>query len=523
MNDQLAKTVIQHALDAGVREFCIAAGKRNAPLVFLLSKIRDIKIYYWPEERSAGYFALGRIRATRRPVVVITTSGTAVGNLLPAAMEAYYTQLPILLLTADRPRRQRGTGAPQCAEQVGIFSHYVDFAQDIALEEECQLADWNLQGPAHLNVCFEEPEEDKLSQDFSFSMDQPAFIKTKTTSKNRSELENFIHNVKNPVVVVGALNIEDRENVARFLSLLKAPIYAEAISGIREDPRLTDLRICSDQLFKNAAQANYPIDGVLRIGSIPTCRIWRDLEELAGKIRVCSISHLPFSGLSWNGGIYDSLKDFFSDISYLPIEKKYACEKWLTHEKKLIANLKEIYQEEPQAEISLIHYLSKLIPETSLVYLGNSLPIREWDQAATWQQKNLKVEASRGLCGIDGQIATFLGLCTPEQQNWAIIGDLTALYDLVAPWIYPQLAPMDINLVIINNGGGQIFSRMFSNPAFLNLHDVTFQPLAELWKWHYEKWETIPTQLQSRKGARLIEIQPNDEATKRALQKIRKL
>ena len=522
MNNQLAKDVIQQALDVGVREFCVAAGKRNAPLIYGLANLSHVKIYYWPEERSAAFFALGRVRATGLPVAVITTSGTAVGNLLPATMEAFYTQLPLLLITADRPRRQRGTGAPQCAEQVGIFSHYVDLIQDIAADEPWNLNNWTLQAPAHLNVCFEEPEEESLKNDReTFDFNPPAIKKLLASEESLQELELFLEHVNYPLVIVGALNPADQEKVAEFLLRLKAPVYAEAISGLREDSRLVNVRVVSDHFWKNSTDADYPIDGILRIGSIPTCRIWRDLEEKGGQINVCSISQLPFSGLSWNKKVLN-LERVLIQLKNFSCKRHFSCEKWIEQEKIFGQHLTHLFVEEPQAEISLMHHLSQLIPQGSLIYLGNSLPIREWDQAASWRSKNLQVKASRGLCGIDGQIATFLGLCTPLQENWAIIGDLTALYDLVAPWVFQQLPEMDINLVIINNGGGQIFSHMFSNPIFLNPHDLQFKPLADLWKWHYEKWEEIPTYLPKVKGGRIIEILPNTEASKRFLQKIKK-
>lgn len=525
MNNQLAKNVIQYAINRGVKEFCLAAGKRNAPLVYALDNNPEIKVYYWPEERSAAFFALGRIRATGRPVAVITTSGTAVGNLLPAAMEAYYTHLPLLLMTVDRPRRQRGTGAPQCAEQVGIFSYYARFMQDIAQDEECYLYKWALQGPAHLNICFEEPEEEECQEIYDCTFQFPSHLLNEKQSGywDLGDFTNFIETVNFPLVLVGALKEVERESVVQFLLRLKAPIYLEGASGLREDPRLAHWRINIDRTWRNSMKAQYPIDGILRIGSIPTCRIWRDLEEKKGSMQVCSISDLPFSGLSWTDSICVPFQDFFEEIQSLSFTRHYPCEGWLKDERILEHQLIEIYHDEPHAEVSLIHDLSKLIPSRSLVYLGNSLPIREWDQAATWEPKYFDVAVSRGLCGIDGQISTFLGLSKPEQENWAIIGDLTALYDMVAPWILNQLPDLNVNLVIINNAGGQIFSRMFSNPAFINHHALQFGPLADFWKWHYEKWERVPENLRQVKGGRLIEIIPDPHATERALKRMKKL
>ena len=154
MNTLLARKVLEEVKRVGVSEICVCPGARNAPFV---TSLEDFKLYYWFEERSAAFFALGRSRALELPVAIITTSGTAAAELLPATMEAYYSGVSLLCITADRPKRFRGTGAPQSAEQVGLFGKYALFSQDLTQTEHCNLSEWNLTGPAHLNVCFEEP------------------------------------------------------------------------------------------------------------------------------------------------------------------------------------------------------------------------------------------------------------------------------------------------------------------------------------------------------------------------------
>jgi 2-succinyl-5-enolpyruvyl-6-hydroxy-3-cyclohexene-1-carboxylate synthase len=156
MNKQLAEQILAEASRFGVMEYCVCPGARNVPFVSILTQSTH-KTYYWYEERSAAFFAIGRARRTQKPVGIIVTSGTAAGELLPATMEAYYSGVPLLLITADRPRRYRGSGAPQCADQVNLFGKYASFNVDLASDELCNLSTWNLVSPAHINVCFEEP------------------------------------------------------------------------------------------------------------------------------------------------------------------------------------------------------------------------------------------------------------------------------------------------------------------------------------------------------------------------------
>jgi len=118
-NVDVARRLIGEVRALGVDDFCVCSGSRNAPLIAVMDRA-----YSFVDERSAGFFAVGRAKRDHKPVAVITTSGTAVAELLPAAVEAYYSGLPLVLITADRPARYRGTGAPQAIEQESIFGVY---------------------------------------------------------------------------------------------------------------------------------------------------------------------------------------------------------------------------------------------------------------------------------------------------------------------------------------------------------------------------------------------------------------
>lgn len=144
-NVSSATRLIDAVRSAGVSEFCVCAGSRNAPLLAVLGT-SDARLFSFVDERSAAFFALGRIKLHGSPVAVVTTSGTAVAEMLPAAIEAYYSGLPLVLISADRPARFRGTGAPQAIEQLGLFGVYAETA----------LEGWSRVRPLHLNVEFEE-------------------------------------------------------------------------------------------------------------------------------------------------------------------------------------------------------------------------------------------------------------------------------------------------------------------------------------------------------------------------------
>lgn len=516
-NSLLAKKVLEKVISQGISEFCLCAGSRNAPLVYPLIQCPEVKVYNWPEERSAAFFALGRIKATGHPAAIVTTSGTAAAEVLPAAIEAHYTGLPLVIITADRPRRFRGTGAPQSVEQVGLYTCYAHAMLDIAECEEISLTSWDRRGPLHLNICFEEPND----HDSRTTYLEPSFCPYSAPSPAFSpdpRYEEFIKKTRYPLVVVGSLHPSQKESAIQYLLQLGAPVYAEGISGIREDRRLEDLRITwMDNIWVDSARFGYPIDGILRIGGVPTIRLWRDIEH--NKVPVCSISDVPFSGLSCADVIVTHLNAFFARGASR--ESHYTFAAWKEFDRTAQKRLQELFLEEPSAEQSLVNALTKKIPARSKVYLGNSLPIREWDLAATYHESYFQMSCSRGANGIDGQISTFLGFATPEQDNWALLGDLTVLYDLAAPWITEQLPFQSLNIALINNGGGCIFKRMYSHPAFYNSHSLSFKPFADFWNWNYEKWDAIPSSISYSQRARLIEIIPSMESTERFHKKLK--
>ncbi|HVG23955.1 MAG TPA: thiamine pyrophosphate-binding protein [Thermoanaerobaculia bacterium] len=439
-----ASRLIDAVRALGVDEFCVCAGSRNAPLLVVLGA-SDARLFSFVDERSAAFFALGRIKLHGQPVAVVTTSGTAVAELLPATVEAYYSGLPLVLITADRPARFRGTAAPQSIEQVGIFGIYAE------------TSDWSRRRPLHLNLELEESWSAAVPPPLSDIAAQPhraarAFTKPAALPPH-----------SRPLILLGALAAHHREAVKQKLH---APVYAEPLSGLREDPDLP--LIPFDRLI---AKLDY--DVVIRIGNVPTLRFWRDLETL--DVPVLHFSDLPFPGVT-RGEVHpiESLPHLHgASIDAGDYAERFAA----------------ILDDEPESELAMIRKLSHELPQNARVYLGNSLPIREWDLAATREPRGFVYEANRGANGIDGQLSTFLGWCAPDAHNIALVGDLTAIYDLGAPWIAPQLdAPFRI--VIINNGGGRIFGRVGAlrsvDPQLRariieNEHSFSFEHFAKMW------------------------------------------
>ncbi len=508
-NMKLSAEVINMLLKTGVREFCICAGARNSPLIETFYRNPFIKIYHFFEERSAAFFALGRIASTRRPVAVVTTSGTAVAEVLPAAIEATYSSLPLIIISADRPKTYRGTGSPQTIEQVGLFSYYIEACFDLDEENtHFSLRGLSWRKPIHVNICFTEPLIDHEAIELFPPVTEERVKFPETFPLNMvDEIQKFCTEYR-PVVILSTLPEKSKDPVMTFLKNLRAPIYAEGISGIKNNPALKELFIQSGEMMVNHLLDNKICTAVLRIGGVPTCRTWRDLEDKRKDLPVLSIGFNHYTGISREVTHYTDIDDLgrveVSPIAIDPTE-------YQNKDKKNRLELVRLFEKYPRSEPSLIYALSKLMHEKR-VYLGNSLPVRMWDLAADESVIPKNIVGNRGANGIDGQLSTFLGWCQKGESNWAIVGDLTAMYDLPSLWITNQLDPKDINIIVINNKGGMIFKRIFGKNIFLNRHQIGFKHWADMWGWKYENWEQIPTSV-SLENQRIVEINPEEEQT----------
>lgn len=514
MNIALARKILENLRMLGVRDVLLCAGARNSPLVLLLEKSKGFRVFHFFEERAAGFFALGRSQRDRTPVAVITTSGTAVAELLPAAVEATYTQTPLIFVTADRPRSYRGTGAPQSIDQVGIFSHYVETCVDIAsTDEKMDFAMWTRLAPLQINVCFDEPLIDAEILELDFSAEPPPLMKP------MPGLQPTLARVADqPLVIAGPMSLAEAEEIRPTLENLGAPIYAEGLSNLRGFPSLQNLFLKSGDKIVRELFVKGKCLSVIRIGGIPTLRFWRDLEESFQKVPVVSLSNSDFTGLS--RGVKHTVG--FHNKHLLKAEWTKDCRAEIFQlDQEKHSTLQSLLRKYPRSEMTLIQDLDSKMKNQS-VYLGNSLPIREWDLVSSFANGPSRQMGNRGANGIDGQVSSFLGSARTSSENWAIVGDLTAMYDLASLWVTPQLEDMNLRLVVVNNQGGQIFKNMFEKDIFLNRHQTEFSHWAQMWKWDYQKWPEVPKSTDLPKHV-IIELTPDAEQTQKFWQEYKSL
>ncbi|MGB2403464.1 MAG: 2-succinyl-5-enolpyruvyl-6-hydroxy-3-cyclohexene-1-carboxylic-acid synthase [Akkermansiaceae bacterium] len=517
--------VIGACIAAGVHEYVVCAGARNLGLVVALAdhaetaELADVRLFSHFEERAAGFFALGRSVQTGAPCAVITTSGTAVAELLPAVIEAHYQRRPLLVITADRPQHFRGTGAPQAIEQVDLFGGYVESCEDFGWQDELTiLQGWSGSAPWQLNLCLDDfgsLNEGDLARQLKCSKVRLGDIGEPMANVDMlPALQCIKDGWQGLVIILGGLEAIDREEVWHFLKELGAPVLADSTSGLREMLGALAL-VDGDRLLKQKPPAH-----VLRIGEVPTGRFWRDLENLP-QVNVVSISRTGFAGLARpsrviTGDISRCIRAL-GEVMHLGDAMDY-----LKANASKQGRVSELLESLPESEPGMIRTLSVMATMGNSLYLGNSLPIREWNDFAQREVPYESVRANRGANGIDGQIATWLGASADEQDAWGVFGDLTALYDLAAPALLGQVECRGRMLVVINNGGGKIFERLpvmkqvqdRVSQIITNSHEYTFQPLAAMWDMHYTRvlgMEGFDVEPQDK--TTLVEVVPNARQT----------
>lgn len=497
----------------------LCPGARNAPLVLALERTEGLELYYHPDERSAAFFALGRTMAFSEPCAVLTTSGTAVAECLPAVIEAHYQGRPLVILSADRPAEYRESGAPQAIMQEGIFQNYADYGKDYFPGSKV-LREWAGDGPLHLNIPL--PEAFSAEDITALPLEQLTGFQRRKEPFNGAAVVEFLREkvFSGIIVMLGGLRPDEREPVFHFLEQIKVPVIADPHSGLREALKEYVLIQADARLKEN------PPGKILRLGEVPHGRFWRDLEDLP-EIEVLSLCNTGYPGLARPSHVIKG--DVGRIITGIGEQEEIGdVLDLLDGESRSRNHLDELLEAYPSSEPALVRALSIHVATAESLYLGNSLPIREWALYAQRDVPLTEVWANRGANGIDGQISSWLGATREVEEAWCVIGDLTALYDLNALALSSQVELTGRRLVIINNGGGQIFTHLprlkslseGEKEHFTQAHNTSFKSYAEMWGWDYLPVrfpEDLDVQ-EDNANPLIIEVFPQDEESRALLQ-----
>ncbi|WP_426827041.1 2-succinyl-5-enolpyruvyl-6-hydroxy-3-cyclohexene-1-carboxylic-acid synthase [Candidatus Planktophila dulcis] len=440
----LARVIVRQILEAGVTDVVISPGSRNAPLSIAFHQASTkglINLHIRIDERTAAFFALGIAKASGRPVPIVCTSGTAVANYHPAVLEASHTNIPLLVLTADRPASMRKTGANQTTEQARIFGKAVRYFADVSGSVYPMELPFNSlhSGPVHLNIQFEEPlvgdKSDNWLNDLTISAPKVFDRKTPGTFYTKST---------RGVLAIG----HDRgglsvEVVKDFAEKLGWPVIAE-------DPLTFESAISHASVFltsKTIADDLAP-DTVVVIGRTTLSRSINAFIKTARKQIVID----PRMATVDSDRMADQKFIQLPVVEVQPADAEWA-EKWKKYSlraQKMVADISTWSEQLVAREIAAG------VPSGTSLFISSSRPIRDLEGFAI-ARTGVETFANRGLAGIDGNISTALGIASQRKETIAVLGDLGFLHDLTG-LIHKE--KINLKIFVINNDGGGIFSTL---------------------------------------------------------------
>ncbi|WP_411731648.1 2-succinyl-5-enolpyruvyl-6-hydroxy-3-cyclohexene-1-carboxylic-acid synthase [Paeniglutamicibacter sp.] len=525
----VARLLLAALQTRGVRDVVICPGSRSAPLAYTLAEAEasgTIRLHVRIDERVAGFTALGLSLASGAPVPVVTTSGTAVGELLPAVMEANHVGARLLVLSADRPTELHGTGANQTTNQVDLFGAHVRGSVDIpagtnpessvaAALASSQGSGAVAPGPVQINVAFRDPlvpaPGDRLP-DFGANVSYPPVaLETNTDLGWRNRTPG---SERRTVVVAGHGAGPEAEDFARTLGL---PLFAEPSSNARFGPNA--IGPYRTLLAKHMAR----IERVVLFGR-PT--LSRPVGMLLGNPNIDSALWSPAPAPWFERG--RRREQTIADPAALVEFAGVAPDGWLGHWQRLGRQAEETIQVSVAASGGLngpvVAREVWALSHGNLV-LGSSNVIRDADLCGLPAERAAaRVYANRGLAGIDGTLATATGIAQARggRKTTLLVGDVTFLHDVGGLLIGDGEPEPEMDVVVLNDAGGAIFSTLehgaveesgrYANAVerlFATPHRVRIQPLAAAYGWEFLAVNTVEelrNVLQTPGGRRIIEV-----------------
>ncbi len=448
---------------AGIAEWVCCPGELNAPLYRALAECPVVHRWSVADDRSAAFFALGRVQATGRPVMVVAGSGSSAAAMTPAVINAYYQRRPLVVLTMDSAGTCGGTGAPQCVEQEALFGMY---APTVELALPCPVSDLpNLEEvlsegfPLHLHVRLDDSAEPPCS-DFSRVEvgDAPPAPRFRGSLVDVSQMLRF-RSMEGLVLLIGALNPDEQEPVLWLAQTLRVPVLAEASSGLREELAPYLLHGGDEMLMQN------PPRHVLRVGDVPTGAFWKALEHLP-QTNVYSITRTGFSGLSRKSNVVEGeLEQVMKALGDVPHVGD--TERLLTRSRRTGNQMEELLLGYPESAEAMVRSFSRHACLADVICVGSATTVKLWNRYAQHQVPTLYLRDLHST-GADGVLSAFLGNAADASYGCCLIGDLTLLRDINATAILPQLTPGKRIVAVLNNDG-----------AAASLHDSAGNPELE--------------------------------------------
>jgi len=500
---------------------CAGSGSRSTPLIIAGARHPQVHLHMTIDERGAAFRALGYARATGRPGVVVTTSGTAAANVLPAVVEASMDDVPLIVLTADRPPELIDTGANQTIVQPGLFSTYVRWQADMpcpnpeispayvltSLDQAIYRSRGPHAGPVHLNCHFREPLIDQAA------LDVTAYTRTLQAWQGSADpfttyadtvvgpsaaatdaIRRIIEETEKGLLVIGGLACDvERAAARRVIAHLAWPVYADLSSGLRLAEVGTHIIRYFDQTLLPASVNTFcRAQTVLHLGGRITSKRLPLFLQQNRPDRYVMVRNSPARLDSIHAVTHRfqcNLEVFANHVTASPTGSPspvYA-DFFRQAAGAVDAMIDRHIREYPSvSEPYVARCLTARIPDGSALFVSSSMPIRDVDIYGTHQRGDIRVGVNRGASGIDGVISTAVGFAEGSRRpTTVLVGDLATIHDMNALSLLGACT-QPVIVVIINNHGGGIFRFLpvaaqtdVFNEYFVTPHQMSFAGIAQ--------------------------------------------
>lgn len=542
---------VDELVASGLTHAVISPGSRSTPIAMLLEAHKEIDTTVIVDERSASFFALGIAKETKKPVVIVCTSGTAAANYYPAIIEAFYSRVPLIVLTADRPHELRDVDAPQAIQQLNMFGEYPLWFHEMALPEDtpsmlnyvrskaarAMHIGMIEHGPIHLNFPLREP----LLPDFNLEnlwgkRQDESFYPTIAGEMMLSEshlhqLSKRLSRFEKGLLVTGPLaNETEAQAIVDLAVHLQVPVLADPLSQVRTIGANEDVIIESYDAILRSTERRKQLrpDYIIRFGAMPVSKMYRFYLESHVKAERYVISeqqqYREPSAIETRF-IHSNINLFVEGMLEQSDPQPHPSN-WLTNWKRMDEEACRIlskHDSDGLTEGETVAQLTNLLSENELLFVGNSMAIRDVDTFMINVQKKLRIMGNRGANGIDGVVSTAAGTAKTGKHVTLLIGDLSFYHDMNGLHAIKK-EQLSLTIVLINNEGGGIFSFLpqkenenYFESLFGTPLGIDFKHTADLYGAYYAHVNTVGEftkeyeQSLLQQGLTIIEVQTNRE------------
>lgn len=532
----LAQTIIQLCKAKNIERIIISPGSRNAPLTIGFTNDSFFKCYSIVDERCAAFFALGIAQQIQKPVALVCTSGSALLNYYPAIAEAFYSNISLVVLSADRPQHLVGVGDGQTINQENVFQNHILYSanlkqdlrnengfsqpdepaifksienklerflglqQSIQMQNETEINDAlntsiYKKGPVHINVPFDEPLYEMVNESsVNPRVDEITLTLNKVDNNTLNDLVKEWNDAKRKMVVVGvnAPNSIDQKWLDELAEDDSVVVFTETTSNLHHPDFFPSIDKMIAPLSDEEFKALQPDILVTFGGLIVSKKIKAFLRQYKPKTHWHIDNHRAndtFFCLDRHIKVHPNLffADFFESITHVT---KSDYKKFWTEIKQHRSKQHKLYMETiPFSDLKAFSIILKLIPKNTILQLGNSATVR---YAQLFKMnKTLEVYCNRGTSGIDGSTSTAIGCAVAsKKQTTLITGDLSFFYDSNALW--NNYIPNNFRIILVNNSGGGIFRILPGHKNTENFdtffetkHNLTAEQLCKMFNFEY--------------------------------------